>query len=127
MVIYHVDDALHAPAVDLLHQVDKILHAAVLGVHGTVVAVGIRAAQAPLSVQNTDGVDGHQPDNIHPQRPDAVQIGLHRPEGSLGGVAAQIKLIDHTAAQRTVGFMCHMSASFFGGLPYPVRLWVDYT
>ena len=52
----------------------KILQRAVFGVDRAVITVGIGAAQAPLFIQLADGVNGHKPDNIHPQRGDPIQI-----------------------------------------------------
>ena len=107
VVIHHIDDAFHAPAVDLLHEKQKVLQRAVFRVDGAVVTVGIGAAERALFILHADGMDGHEPDDIHPQRGDAVEIRHHRPEGALRGMAADVKLIDDAAAQPGIGTLCH--------------------
>ena len=110
MVVHDVDDALHAAAVDLVHEVNKVLHGAVFRIDGAVVAVGIGTAEAALFIQHADGVDGHEPDDVRAEGADAVEVRLHRTEGSLRCVTADIELIDHAAAQRGIGVDCHNKA-----------------
>ena len=112
VVIHHINDALHTPLMDLLHQVQKILQCAVFRVHGAVVPVGIGAAQASFFVQLPNRVDGHKPYNIHPQCRYPVQVRLYRLKGPLRCVAAYIYFIDHAAPQRIVGIYGHGVSSF---------------
>ena len=88
VVVHHVDDALHAPVVDGVHQMAEVLHSAVLRVDAPVVPDGVGAAQRPLAPLLPDGVDGHEPHNVRSQRPQAIQIALQRPEGALWRVIA---------------------------------------
>ena len=106
----------------------KILQRAVFGVDRTVIAVGIGAAQAPLFIQLADGVNGHEPDNIHPQRGDPIQIRFDGTEGSLRGVTAHINFIDDAAPQGGIGIHCHGISSFLIGRRSPAprpsaKLW----
>ena len=112
VVIHHINDALHTPLMDLLHQVQKILQCAVFRVHGAVIPVGIGAAQASFFVQLPNRVDGHKPYNIHPQCRYPVQVRLYRLKGPLRCVAAYIYFIDHAAPQRIVGIYGHGVSSF---------------
>ena len=107
VVIYHVDDALHAPLMDLFHQAAEVLHGAVGRVHIPVVPVGVGAAQAALLALDADGVDGHEPDNVRAQGLDPVQIRNHREECPLLRVAADINGIDHLILQSGVGIGRH--------------------
>ena len=116
MVIDHIDDALHAPAVNFIHQRLEILHGAVLRVDGAVVSVGIGAPHASLSPLLSDGVDGHEPDNVRAQRTDAIQIGNDGPEGTLGGMIAHVDGINHISAQADIGLLCHKSHLLFSCL-----------
>ena len=112
VVIHHVDDALHAARVDFIHQMFEILHRAVFGVHGAVVAVCIGAAEAALFILHADGVDGHEPDDIHAQRADAVEIGLDGAEGALTCVVTDVDFINDALTQRKIGMFSHGCCSF---------------
>ena len=78
---------------DLVHQQAEVRLAAVLRVHGAVVAVGIGAAEASLLPLHTDGMDGQQPDHVRAEGADAVELG--RVEGGLRGVAERAVVDEH--------------------------------
>ncbi len=78
MVIHHVDDAPHPQLVNVVHQALKILQSAIL----------VWTAQAALSVHLSDGVNGHQPDDVRSQVSDAPQVPAHPLKGALGAVIA---------------------------------------
>ena len=107
VVVDHVDHAFHAACVDLAHQRFKVLHCAVGGVDGAVIAVGIGAAQRALLALDADGVDGHQPDDIRPQRTDAIEVGNDGAESALRRVVADVNGIDHLILQAWVGVCSH--------------------
>ena len=109
MIIHHVDDALHTPGVDGIHQVAKILHGAIGRVDAAVVAVGIGTAEAALLPLHADGMDGHEPEDVRAQAADAVQIGLKGAEGALGRMVAHIDGIDQCIAQGKGRIFCHKS------------------
>ena len=111
VIIDHVDHALHAALVNFIDQMDKVLHRAVFGVDRAIIPVGIGAAEAAFLVQTADGMDGHEPDDIHAQRTDAVEIRLNGAKRALGRVAADIQLIDDAAAQGRIGIDCHIATS----------------
>ena len=107
VVVHHVDHALHAAFVDFVHQQAEVRLAAVLRVHGAVVAVGIGAAEASLPALLADGVDGHEPDDVGAEGFDAVEVGDDGAEAPLLGVCADIDGIDHLRLQVDIGFRCH--------------------
>ena len=107
VVIHHVDDALHAPGVDGVHQMDEILPRAVLRVDAAVVLNGVGAAQGALAALHADGMDGHEPDDVRAQAAQAVQIALQRPEGAILRVVADKDAVDHLMQQVFVGVFRH--------------------
>ena len=90
VVIYHVYHAFHAARVYLVHECAEILHCAVRRVYLAVIAIRVGTAETAFLPLYPDGMNGHEPDNIRPQRLDAVKIGNHRAEGSLRRMAADI-------------------------------------
>ena len=107
VVVDHIDHAFHAVRVDLAHQRFKVLHRAVGRVDGAVIAVGIGAAQRAFLALDADGVNGHQPDDIRPQRADAVEVGNDGAESALRRVVADVNGIDHLILQAWVGVCSH--------------------
>ena len=87
----------------------EILQGAVFRVHGAIVPVGVGAAHGALAVLLANGVDGHQPQNVRAQGADPGQVRFHGPEGALGGVAADVELIDDAAPQIGVGLENYFS------------------
>ena len=67
MIVYHVDDALHAPVMDGVHQMAQILHRSHIRIDGTVVTDRVGTAHRPLTAFFPDGMNGHQPEDIRPQ------------------------------------------------------------
>ena len=113
MVVYHVDDALHAAGVDGVHQMEELLTGAVLGVYIPVIPDGIGAAVLALAGFPSDGMDGHQPDDIRAQGANAVQILFQRGKGALFGVIPHKYGIEDLIPQRNVGIFCHKNSSSF--------------
>ena len=113
MVIHHVDDALHAPVVDGVHQMAQVVHGAHVGVHRPVIPDGIGAAHGALTALLADGVNGHQPQDIRTQRFQAVEIALQRTERALLGVSSNKHAVDHLPPQGEIGVNCHKKALLF--------------
>ena len=109
VVVDHVDHAFHAVRVDLAHQRFKVLHRTVGRVDGAVITVGIGAAQRAFLALDADGVNGHQPDDIRPQRADAVEVGNDGAEGALRRVVADVNGIDHLILQSRIGVCSHVA------------------
>ena len=99
MVIHHVNDALHAPLVDGIHQMPQVILRTHVRVHRPVIPDGVGASHSALASGLTDGMDGHQPEDVRPQPPQSVQICLQRPEGALLRVAADKDAVDHLMPQ----------------------------
>ena len=108
VVVHHVDDALHAPDVDGVHQMAEVLHGAVLRVHRPVILYGVGTAQRPLPPLRADGVDGHQPHDVRAQRLQPVQIPLQRPECALRGVVPHEHAVDQLMLQCLIRIHCHI-------------------
>ena len=108
VVVDDVDDALHAPDVDGVHQMAEILHGAVLRVHAPVVTDGVGTAQRALAPLLPDGVDGHEPHNVRSQRPQPIQIALQRPEGALRRVVSHEHAVDQLMLQCLIRIHCHI-------------------
>ena len=99
VVVYNVDDALHAKAVDGVHQMSEVLHGAVIGVHRPVVRYGIRTAETPLLALLSDRMDRHQPDDVGAESLDSLEVGFDRPEGAFGRMISHIDAIDYDVPQ----------------------------
>ena len=102
VVVHNVDHALHALVVDGVDQRAEVIHGAVLGVDGAVVAVGVRRPQRALAGDLPDGVDGHEPDGVDAQRANARQVGDEGAEGSLWRVVAHEDRVDDGLLQARV-------------------------
>ena len=108
MVVHHVQDALHAPFVDFVREVLKVLHGAQGRIHLPVVLYGIRAPVPALPVQDARGLYGHEPDDVRAQGLDAVQVLLHRRECPLGRMVPDEQGIHHFLSQFNIGICCHL-------------------
>ena len=95
VVVNHVDDAPHTQPVGLVHHAAKVVQRAVLRAYRPVVPDGVGTAQHALTGLLSNGVDGQQPNHVHPQPPDAGQIPPHPLEGSLRGVVAHKNGVDY--------------------------------
>ena len=111
MVIDHVDDQPHAQAVNLAGKAFKILHGAVFLIHGAIVPDGIRAAKHTLSACFSDGMNGQEPENIHPQIPDARKVLPHLLKGTFLAVLPYIYAVHHLLAKCLAGIPGHAAAS----------------
>ena len=107
VVIHHVDDALHTPPVDSVHQMDKVLPCAVFRVDAPVVLNGVGTAQRALAALCTDGMDGHKPDDVRAQPVQTIQIVLQRPERALLRVVADKDAVDYLMQQVLIRVFCH--------------------
>ena len=112
VVVHHVDDALHAARVDCVHERPEIPERTVFGVDRTVIAVGVGAAETAFLALLADGVNGQEPDDIRPQRADAVQIGDNGAERPLRRVVAHINAVYDLRAQSDIRILCHSDLSF---------------
>ncbi len=107
VVVNHVDDALHAPGVDRLHQMAEILLRTVFRVYATVVTDGVGTAQRAFAAHLANGMDRHQPHDIRTQRLQPVQISLQCPEGPLRRVVSHEHAVDQPMLQCLIRIYCH--------------------
>ena len=110
VVIHYVDDALHAPVVDGVHQMAQVVDGAHVGVHRPVVPDGVGAAHGALAALLADGVDGHQPQDIRTQPLQAVEVALQGTEGALLRVSADENAVNDLVPQGEIGVACHRKA-----------------
>ena len=82
MMIYDVNDYLHAFAVDRVAEGLEIIECAELRIDGTIVRDCIRRAKTSLTILFTDRLNRHEPDNIGAESLDARQILLDGAEGA---------------------------------------------
>ena len=92
---------------DGIHQMDEVLPRAVLGIDAAVVLNGVGAAQSALTALRTNGMDGHEPDDVCTQPLQAVQVALQRAEGAFFGVVAHKDAVNHLMQQILIGMLCH--------------------
>ena len=110
VVIHHVDDTLHAPVVDGVYQMAQVVDGAHVRVHCPVVPDGVGAAHGALAALLADGMNGHQPQDIRAQRPQAVKIALQSAEGALLRVSANKNTVNYLMSQLQIGVVCHRKA-----------------
>ena len=108
VVVDDVDDALHAPDVDGVHQMAEILHGAVLQVHVPVVTDGVGTAQRALAAHLANRMDRHQPYDIRTQGAQSVQITFQRTEGALRCVVSHEHAVDQLMLQCLIRIHCHI-------------------
>ena len=77
MVIDDIQHQLHAAGVHFLHQAREGIKVAVGGVDGAEIHHAVRRTVLAQAVEDSAGMDGHQPHHVHTQCLDAVQIGDH--------------------------------------------------
>ena len=111
MVIDDVHDDLHALFVGVGHQAPEILLCAEIRGDLTEILGGVGAAPSTLAGLFADGMDGHEPQNVHAQGLDAVQVPADGFKGAFLRVIADKYGVKHLIA---VGFGCcgcHYSSS----------------
>ena len=111
VVIDHVDHQAHAQAVNLAGQALKILHRAVFLIDGAIIPDGIRASKRALSAGFSDGVNGQEPENIHPEIPDARKVLPHLFKRTLFAVLPYIYAVHHLLTKCLAGICRHAAAS----------------
>ena len=97
---------------DRVHERPEIPERTVFGVDRAVIAVGVGAAETAFLALLADGVNGQEPDDIRPQRADAVQIGDNGAERPLRRVVAHINAVYDLRAQIDIRILCHSDLSF---------------
>ena len=107
VVVHHINHALHALGVDGVHQRAEVVHRAVLGVDRAIVAIGVRAAERSLPVLLANGMDGHEPHDVGPQRMDTREVGNHGAKRALGRVVANEDGVDDEVADEGARVLCH--------------------
>ena len=108
MVIHNIDHALHSVRMDLLHKRPEVRHCAVSGIHASIVAVRVGAAERPLLPRNADGMDRHQPNNIRSKRTDAVKIVRNSAKCPFRRVIADVNGINDLVLQSRIGLKRHI-------------------
>ena len=111
VVIHHVDDALHAVGVDVVHQALEVLQGAEFRIHRPVIPDGVGAAQLALPGLLSQRMDGQQPDDIRSQGLNPVQILPNALKGTLTAVIADVYRVKHLIAVRLWCVLCHWFAS----------------
>ena len=104
---------------DCVHERPEIPERTVFGVDRTVIAVGVGAAETAFLSLLADGVDGQEPDDIRPQRADAVQIGDDGAERPLRRMVAHINAVYDLGAQGNIRILCHSDLSSFAKQTVP--------
>ncbi len=99
VVGHPVEDELEAQRMRLRHQALEVGHGAKLGVDCGVVADGVVAAQPALAVHLPDGLDGHQPQDVHAHLAQPRQVGSKGVERAFGRVLADVDFVDVGAAR----------------------------
>ena len=99
VVIDHVDDALHALAVDRPDEALEIRETAELGIDRAVVADRVGRTERALAHLFADGMDRHEPDDIGAERLDLVKTSLHGGKGAFFAEIADKYLIHDLIAQ----------------------------
>src|SRR6185312_7468092 len=94
VVRHPVQDHLHPFGMSRIHQVTKIGQRAEFGIDGGVIGYRVIAAQAALSVDPADRIDGHEPQYIHAHGFQSVEMPAERLESALRRILAEIHLID---------------------------------
>ena len=112
VVIDHINDELHPALVALPHQMLQILYRTHIGIHGTVVTDGVGAAYAALAVHLADGMDGHEPQNIHAERAQTVKVALQCAERTFGGMITDEHAVQHCVTQRQIRIFCHFRSPY---------------
>ena len=107
VVVDDVDHALHAALVDLVHERLEIVHRAIGGIDSTVVAVGIRAAEAAFFALHADRVDRQEPDDVRAESLDAVEIGDDRAERALRRMGADVDGVNDLILQVQISIDSH--------------------
>ncbi|MNN96017.1 hypothetical protein D3C81_2149280 [compost metagenome] len=88
-------------------QILEILHSSILGIDLTIILIGIRASELALSRLHTDRMNRHQPNDIHAQTFNAIQVLLNRLKGPFLTMITNINGIHDFIAQRFLSSLCH--------------------
>ena len=107
VVVDDVDHALHAALVNLIHERLEIVHRAIGGIDSTVVAVGIRAAEAAFFALYADRVDRQEPDDVRAESLDAIEIGDDRAERALRRMGADVDGVNDLILQVQISIDSH--------------------
>ncbi len=98
VVAYPVEYHVEAHGVSAVYKRPEVVNSAELGIDALVVADGVVASELTLPVHLADGIDGHEPENVHSQLLQLGQLLLYAGEGSLIGELPGVDLIkDHVA------------------------------
>ena len=96
-----------AALVDLAHERLEIVHRAIGGIDGAVIAVGIRAAEAAFFALYADRVDRQEPDDVRAESLDAVEIGDDRAERALRRMGADVDGVNDLILQVQISIDSH--------------------
>ena len=107
MVVHHIDDALHIQPVNVLYQAPEILQRAVVRVDRPVIRDRVGAARRALAGRFADGMDRHQPDDIHAQGLDSLQVPADGFKGPFHAVVADKHRIHYLIAVFLCRIFCH--------------------
>jgi hypothetical protein len=90
-------------------QAAKVVRRAELGIDGEVIFNGIRTAERAFAQFFADGMNGHQPENIHAEIFQFVEAGRDAVEVAAGGKGARIDFVNDAVAhpgRRGAGRLC---------------------
>ena len=77
----------------------KIVQRAIVGIHRVIIPDGIRTAEFALAEFFADGMNGHRPENIHPETVQLIQLRRDAVQIAGGGKIARENLINGAGAQ----------------------------
>ncbi len=106
VVGHPVQDDVQTQLVGGLHEVLQVVQRAELRVDAVVVLDGVGAAQAALAVPLADGMDRHQPEDVHTQFFEPRQVRLGGPKRALRRELPRVDLIDGRRSCSTLGAGC---------------------
>ena len=94
VVGHPVQDYAQPESVGFGQEPVEILQRAEFGVDGFVAGDGVVRAEGSLALLDADGVDGHQPDDVHAQFSEPGQVACGRRQRPFGGVLAHVHFVD---------------------------------
>ena len=78
----------------LLHQCFEVFEGAKFRVHSRIVGHSVVAAQLALALEFANGLNGHEPKNVHPHLMQAWKVRCECVQSALGGVLTDIDFVD---------------------------------
>ena len=107
MVVDDINHALHAVRMNGIHQGPEVVHGAEFRIDSPVVPDRIGTAQGSLPVQLTERMNRHEPDDVRPKIPDAVQILLHLSKRAFLAVIADKNTVHHPVSEPRIRISRH--------------------